>query len=292
MLATTRLFAASARALLQMPPGEVAHVHLSERGSFLREGALVALAHTQGLVTVATIHGASVMPFARRYPWLVSTVLRRAHLVTCMDQEVLELVRRRAPRVHCEILPNPVFVDGSFRPAEETDELVVFGGEISLRKGADVLHRAWKLVAQRRPEARCLMVGPVADFKPPDAERLEVRAPVESIEMRTLLGRARVVALPSRAEGMPMVLTEAMSLGRPFVSTPVGGIPELAGAGGVLVPVDDELALADRLTELLADPDLARALGERGRRFCLETRSVEVIDARMRELYSVAAAKR
>jgi glycosyltransferase involved in cell wall biosynthesis len=288
-LESAELAAASARALLRMPAGEVAHVHLSERGSFLREGSLLALARRRGLVTVATIHGASLMPFARRYPRLVSTVLRHADLVTCMDQEVLELGRRSAPRVHCEIVPNPVFIDGSFLPADKTDELVVFAGEIGLRKGADVLHRAWQLVAQRRAQARCLMVGPAGDFKPPDAQRLEVRAAVGPLEMKEILRRARVVALPSRAEGMPMVLTEAMSLGRPFVSTPIGGIPELAGAGGTLVPVDDELALADRLTELLADPGLARRLGERGRRFCLETRSVEVIDARLRKLYAAAA---
>jgi len=290
-LVSAWLAAASARALLQMPAGEVAHVHLSERGSFLREGSLLALAHRRGLVTVATIHGASVMPFARRYPWLLSAVLRRADLITCMDQEVLELVRRSAPCVHCEIVPNPVLIDDSFLPADETNELVVFAGEIGLRKGADVLHRAWQLVAQRRPQARCLMVGPVGDFKPPVAERLEVRAPVDPIEMKAILRRARVIALPSRAEGMPMVLTEAMSLGRPFVSTPVGGIPELAVEGGMLVPVDDELALGDRLTELLADPELARRIGERGRRFCLETRSVEVIDARLRKLYAAAAAE-
>jgi glycosyltransferase involved in cell wall biosynthesis len=289
-LVSAWLAAASARALLQMPAGEVAHVHLSERGSFLREGSLVALAHRRGLVTVATLHGASLMPFARRYPWLFSAVLRRADLVTCMDQEILELVQRSAPRVHAEIVPNPVFLDESFLPADETPELVVFAGEIGLRKGADVLHRAWQLVAQRRPQARCLMVGPVADFKPPYAERLEVRAPVDTIAMKAILQRARVVALPTRAEGMPMVLTEAMSLGRPFVSTPVGGIPDLASAGGMLVPVDDDLALADRLAELLADPDLARKIGERGRRFCSETRSVEVIDARLRKLYTATAA--
>jgi glycosyltransferase involved in cell wall biosynthesis len=288
-LASAWLAAASARVLLQMPAGEVAHVHLSERGSFLREGSLVALAHRHGLVTVATIHGASLMPFARRYPSLVSVVLRRADLVTCMDQDVLELVRRSAPRVHCEIVPNPVFIDGGFLPADETDELVVFAGEIGLRKGADVLHRAWQLVAQRRPQARCLMVGPVTDFAPPSTERLEVRPPVDQTELKALLRSARVVALPSRAERMPMVLTEAMSLGRPFVSTPVGGIPELAEAGGMLVPVEDHVALADRLTELLADPDLAWGIGESGRQFCLETRSVEVIDARLRELYAAAA---
>jgi glycosyltransferase involved in cell wall biosynthesis len=111
-------------------------------------------------------------------------------------------------------------------------------------------------------------------------------------EMQKILRHARVVALPARAEGMPMVLTEAMSLGRPFVSTPVGAIPELADAGGMLVPVGDEHALADRLTELLADPGLARRIGERGRRFCLQTRSTEVIDARLRELYAAATADR
>jgi glycosyltransferase involved in cell wall biosynthesis len=287
-LATTRLFAASARALLKMPAGEVAHIHLSERGSFLREGSLVALAHRRGLVTVATLHGASFMPFARRHPWLLSTVLRRADLITCLDRETLDCVRRSAPGVRCEIVPNPVLVEDGFSPADETDELVVFAGEIGLRKGADVLLGAWRLVAQRHPRARCLIVGPAGDYAPPDTERLEVRPPVGPIEMREILRDARVVALPARAEGMPMVLAEAMSLGRPFVSTPVGAIPELAEEGGILVPVGDELVLADRLTELLADPALARMIGERGRQFCLETRSVEVIDARLRKLYSAA----
>ena len=182
-----------------------------------------------------------------------------------------------------------MFVDDSFSPADGTEELVVFAGEIGLRKGADVLYRAWQLVAQRRPKARCLLVGPTGDFVPPSVEGLEVRPPVDSIEMQEILRRARVVALPARAEAMPMVLAEAMSLGRPFVSTPVGGIPELAGEGGMLVPVDDEIGLADRLTDLLADPDLARTIGDRGWRFCLETRNVKVIDARLRKLYSAVA---
>ena len=289
-LSTARLVAASTRALLHIPATDVAHIHLSERGAFLREGMFVALAHKRGLVTVATIHGASFMPFARRFPRLVSAVLRRADLVTCLDQEVLDFVRLHVPQTRSALVPNPVFIDSSFIPADTTAELVVFAGEIGLRKGADVLCRAWRDVAQRRPEARCLMVGPVTDFEPPSAERLEVRPPVGPVEIDAILQEARVVALPSRAEGVPMVLTEAMSKGRAFVSTPVGGIPELAGKGGVLVPVGDETNLADSLVSLLADPDRARAIGERGRQFCEETRSVAVIDARLRQLYSAARA--
>jgi glycosyltransferase involved in cell wall biosynthesis len=287
-LATARLFAASARALLRMPAADVAHVHLSERGSFLREGSLIALAHRRGLVTVATIHGASFLPFAHRYPRLVSAVLRGADLITCLDRQTLAFVQRNAPDVRSELLPNPALIETDIPPVDQTAELVVFAGEIGLRKGADVLARAWPLVARRRPDARCLMVGPSTEFVPPPAERLEVRAAVDPAAMRKILGEARAIALPARAEGMPMLLTEAMSLGRPFVSTPVGGIPELAEAGGMLVPVGDETALADRLTDLLADADLARTIGERGREFCLQTRGVEVIDARLREFYAAA----
>ena len=69
-LTSTRLAAASVRALLRAPAVHIAHIHLSERGSFLREGALVALARRRGLVTVVTIHGASFLPFAARNPRL------------------------------------------------------------------------------------------------------------------------------------------------------------------------------------------------------------------------------
>jgi glycosyltransferase involved in cell wall biosynthesis len=291
-LATARLLATSGRELLWMPREHIAHIHLSERGSFLREGALVALADVRDMATVITIHGADFMPFARRLPRLVSGVLRRADLITCMDQEALAFVRTNVATVCSEIVPNPVVIEDGFEPADETDELVVFAGEIGARKGADILHEAWCLVAQRRPEARCVMAGPIVDFMPPPAERLEVRAPMGPLEMRELLRSARVVALPSRAEGMPMVLAEAMSLARPFVSTPVGGIPELAREGGLLVGVGDAVGLADRITDLLASPGLARRIGEHGRRFCLETRDIEVLDARWRELYAVAGEAR
>jgi glycosyltransferase involved in cell wall biosynthesis len=286
-----RLMAQCVGVLARTPAGHVAHIHLSERGSFLREGALVALARRRNLVTVATIHGASFIPFASTYPWLVSAVLQRAHAVTCLDEKSLHVVQLRAPKVRAELVPNPGFVDDRPSPADGTEALVVFAGEISLRKGADILHSAWRLVAQRLPDARCLMIGPVVDFQPSSLERLEVLPAVGPIELREILRRARVVALPSRAEVVPMVLVEAMSLGRPFVSTPVGGIPELASEGGILVDVDDDVELADRLTDLLTDADMARAMGERGRRFCMRTRSIEVIDARLRELYAVASAR-
>ncbi len=289
-LASLPLAAGAALRIPLLRKSAVVHVHLSEDGSFVREGALVILARLLGKVTVVTIHGCDFLPFARRHPWLARSVLRPAQLITCLDHDVLELVRRIAPQAVTELMPNPVEMDSHSGGADETDEIVLFVGEIGLRKGADVLCRAWQLVADARPQARCIMVGPVRDFIVPETERLEVKPPVDAAAMRELMQSARVVALPSRAEGMPMALTEAMSAGRPFVSTPVGGIPELAREGGVLVPVEDHVGLAEQLIEFLADPQFARKLGEDGRRYCAATRSVDVIDARLRELYRASAS--
>lgn len=276
--------------LLALEPGQVAHFHLSEKGSFLREGGLLALARRRHLVTAITIHGATFLPFAARRPRLVAAVLGQADLITCLDREVLATVRRLAPEVESALLPNPVPIDRAAPPADQTEELVLFAGEIGRRKGADVLAAAWEEVAASRPAARCLLAGPPGDFTVPPLERLTVRGPVDPAEVRELLHRARVVTLPSRAEGMPMVLTEAMGSARGFVSTTVGGIPELA-EGGVLVEPGDASALAARLTELLADPARALELGRRGLAFCERTRGVAVIDRELRRLYAAAAAQ-
>lgn len=83
-----------------------------------------------------------------------------------------------------------------------------------------------------------------------------------------VLRAATVVALPSLAEGLPLVALEAMALGRPVVATAVGGTPEAVedGVTGRLVPPADPAALAAALRALLDDPAKAAALGAAGRR--------------------------
>ena len=92
-------------------------------------------------------------------------------------------------------------------------------------------------------------------------------------EVRDALAGCHALVLPSFAEGLPMVIMEAMAAGRPVIATYVAGIPELVqpGVTGWLVPAGDDAALAEAVEALAAMPAEARAeLGRAGRARVLE----------------------
>jgi len=147
-------------------------------------------------------------------------------------------------------------------------------GRLEQQKGFDVLLHA----LTRVPEARLVVIGDGAER--PALEQLAkhlavwdrvvflgwVDAPHEH------LLDLDVLAVPSRHEGLPLVLLEAMAAGVPVVATRVGGIPEAVddGATGLLVPPDDQEALTSALQTLERDPRLrarlAGAAQDRARR--------------------------
>jgi glycosyltransferase involved in cell wall biosynthesis len=141
-------------------------------------------------------------------------------------------------------------------------------------KAQDVLVRAAAEIAARGAPVTVLLVGD-------GAERGNVEALAKSLglgpdrvrflgfrnDVADLLGAADFFVLPSRGEGFPISVLEAMSHRLPVVVTPVGGNPELVGDGvhGFVVPVDDAPALAAAVEKIAADEALRRRLGEAGR---------------------------
>jgi glycosyltransferase involved in cell wall biosynthesis len=89
-----------------------------------------------------------------------------------------------------------------------------------------------------------------------------------------------------------MFLLEAMAAARPFISTPVGSIAELASHGGVLCSPGSAEELAAALVRVLSDGDLATALGGTAREYAEQHRSVAFVDGTLRELYDSARASR
>jgi glycosyltransferase involved in cell wall biosynthesis len=113
-------------------------------------------------------------------------------------------------------------------------------------------------------------------------------------DARAYLPSFDVFVLPSRWEGMPLVILEAMHDGLPVVATDVGSVAEAVADGetGFVIPAGDGAALQDRLARLLADPALRERLGRRGRAVAAEHFTATAMARRYEALYREALAVR
>jgi glycosyltransferase involved in cell wall biosynthesis len=115
---------------------------------------------------------------------------------------------------------------------------------------------------------------------------------LSSRQVREEILAARALVLPSLAEGLPVVLMEAMALRRPVLTTYVAGIPELVrpGENGWLVPSGDVEALAAALQDVLLCPAAElRAMGEAARGRALDRHSIDTEVAKLAALFTAAA---
>jgi glycosyltransferase involved in cell wall biosynthesis len=146
-------------------------------------------------------------------------------------------------------------------------------GRLSKVKCQDLLLRAFRQIGSERPEARLLLVGDGPERGPLEALARDLglagRVAFAGYQPQPeqYLRVMDVFALTSRAEGMPLAILEAWASALPVVATRVGGIPGLVedGRTGLLVDSGDEPALTQALRRVLAEPGLARRLGEAGR---------------------------
>jgi glycosyltransferase involved in cell wall biosynthesis len=284
-LADSQLVRRAAGTILRADSDTIVHVHLSNGGAYLRDGPLVALARARGLRVVISIPGSDLPTFCDAHPRLVGATLSRADRILCLSEDTRDAVSGLGVGGRVTRLANPVAIDDAAPPVRSTEPIALFAGRIERLKGVDVLVDAWRTLLSRGIEGRCRLVGPLGDYLPPQLERMSIEEAVDPRAVKPMIRSARLVILPSRTEGMPMILTEALAAGRPFVATPVGGTADLAAYREMLVPVGDAAALADAIERFLVDPETAQRVGERGRQFCRETRSPMVIDAQLRDIY-------
>jgi glycosyltransferase involved in cell wall biosynthesis len=105
--------------------------------------------------------------------------------------------------------------------------------------------------------------------------------------MPTLLASADLVVLPSRTEGLPLAVLEAMAAGRPVVATDVGGVREAVrhGENGLLVPARAPEQLAAAVAAVLADPAQAGSMGVYGREMARASFRAESMVRLLEETY-------
>lgn len=200
--------------------------------------------------------------------------------------------------VRCGLQPE--IFEEPLRPVPGEPRLVCLGRLVE-QKGQMLLVEAAAQLARRGVQFHLVLVGggPLRDRLAALIERhglegcVELAGALETERFYDELCRSRGLVLPSFAEGLPMVIMEAMALRRPVISTYIAGIPELVrnGENGWLVPAGCVDSLVTAMEEMLRRPveDL-RAMGEAGYARVHELHHADTETAKLAELFRRSAA--
>ncbi|MCC6139078.1 MAG: glycosyltransferase family 4 protein [Nitrospira sp.] len=213
------------------------------------------------------------------------------------DREVLVRAKIVAPS-KMRLIPGSGVDVQRFVPVDPPagDPIVMLAGRMLWDKGVGEFVDAVIRLKQQGAHARFVLVGR-CDRGNPTAiaeEQLHQWTREYGIEwwghredLPAVLGSATVVALPSYREGLPKVLLEAAACGKAMVATDVPGCREVVRhrETGLLVPVRNAHALADAIAELLSNPGLRTALGERARSLAVQQYATAQIGEAFLALY-------
>ena len=214
--------------------------------------------------------------------WVEGFFLRRAARILAVSEGAKENCVRAydLPRSLVKVVHNGIEVDDIQRLADEHSEHVqrfdedvlnvVFVGRINHRKGLDIFLRALHQVKETVPRVKAWVVGTgdVETYRQL-ADDLGVRNRVEFLGEKENpfpeMKQADIFVVPSRSEGFPNVLLEAMALGRPVLAANCETGPNeiLDGMNGRLFPVEDAGALARHIEDLSWREDTRREMGAR-----------------------------
>lgn len=248
-----------------------------------------------------TLHGSAIFYEARS--WRLDAKLDRAAFCATISHftrsQAAMFARSetmdRVHIVHCGVEPDRLRPKTHQGPGVQ----LIFVGRVVEQKGLAELFQAMATLLPDHPDLALTVVG-----DGPDREVLERRAADTGLanqvrfvgsrsqdEVSQLLSDADIFVLPSYAEGVPVVVMEALGTGLPVVASFVGGMPELVedDVTGYLVRPGDPALLADRIGRLIADPELRQRLGHAGRDKVLAEFDSDAEAARLAQLFIASA---
>lgn len=251
---------------------DVLHAFAAAHLSFWLEPLpAIVVGRLLGKRVVLNYHTGEAEDHLRRSRRLVRWAARRAD-VFVVPSHFLRRIFGRAG-IAALVVPNLVEVPSNIPPAPR-DRVIVNTRALAPLYDIPTTLRAFSIIQSRWPDASLVLVAGGRDEEACRklAAELDLRSVtfvggVRHEEVPAYLGRSALFLNSSRVDNQPLSILEAFAYGAPVVSTAAGGISEIVrdGETGLLAPVGDYRALAERACQILGDPGLAGRLAQAGR---------------------------
>ena len=273
---------------------DIIHVHSMEWPSFI--GAwLCRKFKMQLIIKDATLNGINGL---LRYPAgdkKLSTIIRIARFVAMTRAIHTNLIAAGVPEGKIEAISNGIQIDDVVpKTYGNKNRKVIFVGNLSQQpaKGIDILLKAWKMVAQKHKDAILAIAGD-GDTHAYDSYLTQhgIKQSVfilgKRTDIKSLLLDSDIFVLPSRREGMPNALMEAMLIGLPCIGTDISGSQDLIEQNmtGVLVPAGSVQKLFEAICYMMENPDEAERMGRHAKEKIIRMYNMEAIADRYVALY-------
>lgn len=255
---------------------QIVHIHGASNGSFLRKMILIYISAFFKIKIIYHIHGGGFQDFYQKYNKfnIIDKTLQKVDLLLVLSETWKSYFSKI-------INPHKIFIMNNFIEPPHTYNLVskdsvefLFLGHILEEKG---IFDLMDIIISNKDELKKskfeLIIGGSGNTNKLldiiESEELsclvQFKGWVSGEEKEKLLANCDVYILPSYKEGLPISILEAMSYGKPIISTIVGGIPEIitSGYNGILVVPGDKDAISNAIKFMLNSPIIRKNMGEK-----------------------------
>jgi glycosyltransferase involved in cell wall biosynthesis len=278
---------------------------------FLRDCVLLIGTRWLFKKTVFHFHANGLSELYSRLPWLLQKAFWLAYglpdlsvVISNYGRKDGEFLKSKNIALIPNGIPEPPSIESMSCSVNNNDPEILFCGMVSEKKGVGLLLKACAKLKQQGLSFRCKIVGKATSKVEENIftefiqrhqleDTVEFTGPLYDDNKWKAYAEADIFCFPTHysAESFGLVAVEAMMFGLPVVATNWRGLPDIVADGetGFLVPPKDAKSIAERLENLILDPDLRRTMGAAGRRRYEENFTVEKFRNSMEEALSAVS---